>query len=93
MWPISVLTHDPYDPWPIDNKQASLNPKQQADRPYVKYLNVTIRRYVTKGHLVTKIFIHITNKIYDRNKKVIDGSHTTDRLLIQQESRIYLSKV
>ena len=33
-------------------------------------------------HLVAQIFILITNKLFDRNKKVIDSSYTTDRVVI-----------
>ena len=49
--------------------------------------------YLRIRHLVKQIFIHITNKLFDRNRKVIDSSYTTDRLVIQQESRIFLSIV
>ena len=43
---------------------------------------------------VTKIFIHITNKLMlHGNKKAIDSLYTTDRLVIQQDSRAFLSKV
>ena len=85
------VTHQGFDPWPNGNKQASLNPKQHADRPNEKYLNVTIRRL--KRHLVTQLFIHITNKLFDGNKKVIDNSYTIGRLVIQQDSRVFLSNV
>ena len=37
--------------------------------------------------------IYSKNKLFDRNKKVTDSSYTTDRLLIQQESRVFLSNV
>ena len=67
----------------IDIKLANLNLKQHVDRPYVKYLNDTIRRYVTIQHLVAQMFIHIINKLFDHNNKIIDSLYTTDRLVIQ----------
>ena len=83
-WPMTHVTHNP---------QASSNPKQHVNRPYVKYLNVTKRRYVTIRHLVTHIFIHIKNKLFDRNKKEIQFIHNWQTIVIQQESRVFLSKV
>ena len=77
----------------LDNKQASLNPKQHVDRLYVKFLNVTIRRNVTIQHLVTQIFIYITNKLCDRNKKIADSSYTTGRLVLQQETKVSQPKI
>ena len=79
------MTHVTHGPWII-------NPKQHVDRPYVKYLNVTIRLYVTIRYLVIEIFINIIKKLFDQNKK-IDSSYTTDRLVIQHESRVFLLKV
>ena len=33
--------------------------------------------------------IYSKNKLFDRNKKVIDTSYTTDKLVIQQEYRVF----
>ena len=60
-------------------------------RKIPKRCNTTIRNNTTSWDI--DIYIHITNKFFDRNKKVIGGSHTTDRLVIQQKSRVFVSKV
>ena len=53
-----------------------------------KYDNTTIRNNATSCDIYSS-----NKKLFDRNKKEMDSSYTTDGLVIQQESRVFSFKI